>query len=45
MEIKGGYVYTNYFKSGDTWTNNWFNSHGTGTKTEKRNLNRTHFDY
>ena len=45
IEIKDSYAHTNYFKSGDTWTNNWFTWEGTGNKTGIRTSNRTHFAF
>ena len=45
IQINDSYAHTNYFKGGDTWTNNWFTWEGTGNKTGIRTSNRTHFDY
>ena len=45
ITISDEYAHTNYFKGGDTWTNNWFTWEGTGNKTGIRTSNRTHFDY
>ena len=44
IEIVDRYAHTNYFKSGETWTNKWFTWEGTGNKTGVRFSNRTHFD-
>ena len=45
IKINDSYAHTNYFKGGDTWTNNWFTWEGTGNKTGIRTSNRSHFDY
>ena len=45
IKINDSYAHTNYFKGGDTWTNNWFTWEGTGNKTGIRISNRCHFDY
>lgn len=44
IKIIEAYAHTNYFKSGDVWTNNWFIWMGTGNKTGIRFSNRAHFD-
>ena len=44
IKIIEAYAHTNYFKSGDVWTNNWFTWMGTGNKTGIRFSNRAHFD-
>ena len=44
IEIVDRYAHTNYFKTGETWTNKWFTWEGTGNKTGVRFSNRTHFD-
>ena len=36
---------TNYFTSGDIWSNAWFTWKGTGKTTGEEYSNRGHFDY
>ena len=39
------YVHTNYFTSGEIWSNAWFTWKGTGKTTGEEYTNRGHFDY
>jgi len=39
------YVHTNYFTSGDIWSNAWFTWKGTGKTSGEEYSNRGHFDY
>ncbi len=45
IELKNVYVHTNYFASGEIWSNAWFTWTGTGKTTGKEYSNRAHFDY
>ena len=45
IELKDIYVHTNYFASGEIWSNAWFTWTGTGKTTGKEYSNRGHFDY
>tara|TARA_Y100000766_G_scaffold257679_1_gene245407 strand:+ start:248 stop:742 length:495 start_codon:yes stop_codon:yes gene_type:complete len=45
IELKDLYVHTNYFASGEIWTNAWLTWTGTGKTTGKEYSNRAHFDY
>ena len=39
------YVHTNYFSSGEVWSNSWFTWSGVGKTTGEEYTNRAHFDY
>ena len=45
IELKDLYVHTNYFASGEIWSNAWLTWTGTGKTTGKEYSNRAHFDY
>ena len=45
IELKDVYVHTNYFASGEIWSNAWLTWTGTGKTTGKEYSNRAHFDY
>ena len=45
ITIEDLYVHTNYFTSGDIWSNAWFTWKGTGKTTGEEYSNRGHFDY
>ena len=45
IELKDVYVHTNYFASGEIWSNAWLTWTGTGKTTGKEYSLPTHFDY
>ena len=45
IKLKDVYVHTNYFASGEIWSNAWLTWTGTGKTTGKEYSNRAHFDY
>ena len=45
IAVNDVYVHTNYFSSGDIWSNAWFTWSGTGKTTGENYTNRGHFDY
>ena len=45
IELKDLYVHTNYFASGEIWSNAWLTWTGSGKTTGKEYSNRAHWDY
>ena len=45
IELKDLYVHTNYFASGEIWSNAWLTWTGSGKTTGEEYSNRAHWDY